>query len=50
MLVGTEDVAAGYGVRTIPMMIVLDKTGKIRKRYVGAGNEDDIEETVKQLL
>ena len=50
VLIGTEDVAAQYSVRTIPMMIVLDKTGKIRKRYLGSGNEDDIEETVKKLL
>jgi len=50
VLIGTEDVADQYSVRTIPMMIVIDKSGKIRKRYLGAGNEDDIEETVKQLL
>ena len=50
VLMGTEDVASLYSVRTIPMMIVLDKSGKIQKRYLGAGNEDDIEKTVKQLL
>jgi len=50
VLMGTEDVASQYSVRTIPMMIVLDKSGKIQKRYLGAGNEDDIEKTVKQLL
>ena len=50
VLMGTEDVASQYSVRTIPMMIVIDKSGKIQKRYLGAGNEDDIEKTVKQLL
>lgn len=50
VLMGTEDVASQYRVRTIPTMIVLDKSGKVRKRYMGAGNEDDIEKTVKQLL
>jgi peroxiredoxin len=50
VLMGTEDVAAEYGVRTIPMAIVIDKSGKIQKRYLGAGNEDAIEKTVKQLL
>jgi len=50
VLIGTEDVADQYRARTIPMMIVLDKSGKIQKRYLGSGNEDDIEKTVKQLL
>jgi peroxiredoxin len=50
VLIGTEDVASQYSIRTIPMMIVIDKSGKIRKRYLGAGNEDEIEKTVKQLL
>jgi peroxiredoxin len=50
VLMGTEDVATQYSVRTIPMMIVLDKTGNIQKRFLGAGNEDAIEKTVRQLL
>jgi peroxiredoxin len=50
VLIGNEDVASQYGVRTIPMMILIDKSGKIQKRYLGAGSEDDIEKTVKQLL
>ena len=50
VLMGTEDVATQYGVRTIPMMIVIDKTGKIQKRFLGAGNEEAIEKTVRQLL
>jgi len=50
VLMGTEEVAVEYGVRTIPMMILVDKSGKVHKRYLGAGNEDDIEKTVKQLL
>jgi thiol-disulfide isomerase/thioredoxin len=50
VLVGNDDVTSQYSVRTIPMMILIDKSGKIQKRYLGAGNEDDIEKTVKQLL
>jgi peroxiredoxin len=50
VLMGTEEVAAEYSVRTIPMMVVIDKSGKIRKRYLGAGNEEAIESMVKQLL
>lgn len=50
VLMGTEEAAAEYSVRTIPMMVVIDKSGKIRKRYVGAGNEEAVESMVKQLL
>jgi peroxiredoxin len=50
VLMGTEEAAAEYSVRTIPMMVVIDKSGKIRKRYMGAGNEEAIESMVKQLL
>ena len=50
VLMGTEEVAAEYSVRTIPMMVVIDKAGKIQKRFLGAGNEDAIEKSVKQLL
>ncbi len=50
VLMGTEEVASEYRVRTIPLILVLDKSGTIRKRWLGAGNEDDIEKLVKQLL
>ena len=50
VLMGTEEMADQYHVRTIPMVVVIDKSGKIVKRYLGAGNEDEIEKTVKQLL
>lgn len=50
VLMGNEEVASQYSVRTIPMTLVLDKSGKIRKRYLGAGNEDAVENIVKQLL
>jgi peroxiredoxin len=50
VLMGTEEVASQYSVRTIPMMVVLDRTGKIQKRFIGAGNEDALEKTVRQLL
>jgi len=50
ILIGTEDVTDRYRVRTIPMMIVIDKSGKIQKRYLGVVDDDVIEKTVKQLL
>ncbi len=50
VLMGTEDVASRYGVRSIPLTIMLDKSGKIQRRWLGAGNEEDIENTVKLFL
>jgi peroxiredoxin len=50
VLMGTEEVASRYNVRTIPMMIVVDKAGNIQKRFLGAGNDEEIEKTVKLLL
>jgi peroxiredoxin len=50
VLKGTDDVQISYGVRTIPMTIVLDKRGMIAKRYFGFGSEEDLETVVKALL
>ena len=50
VLQGTEDVASQYSVRTIPMMVLVDKAGIVQKRYLGAGNEDEIEKDIKSLL
>ncbi len=50
VLLGTEDVSDQYRVRTIPMVVVIDKSGKIVKRFLGSGNEAEIEMIVRQLL
>jgi cytochrome c biogenesis protein CcmG/thiol:disulfide interchange protein DsbE len=50
VLKGTDDVQISYGVRTIPMTIILDKKGAIAKRYFGFGSEEDLETVVKALL
>ncbi len=50
VLMGTDEVADQYSVRTIPMVVIIDKSGKILKRFLGSGNEEEIEQTVKQLL
>jgi thiol-disulfide isomerase/thioredoxin len=50
ILKGTNDVAAKYGVRSIPMTILLDKSGRIAKREFGYANEEDIEKAVKAVL
>ena len=50
VLKGNEDVAVKYQVRTIPMLLVLDKQGKVSKRYLGFGNDEELERDIKAIL
>jgi thiol-disulfide isomerase/thioredoxin len=50
VLKGTDDVAEKYQVRSIPMLLVLNKEGKISKRYLGFGSDDDLEKDIKTYL
>jgi len=50
VLKGNDDVAEKYQVRSIPMMLVIDKEGKIVKRYLGFGSDEDVERDIKAVL
>jgi thiol-disulfide isomerase/thioredoxin len=50
VLKGTDDVSEQYQVRSIPMILILDKEGRITKRYLGFGNEEDLEKDIKAVL
>ncbi len=50
ILKGDDEVSQNYQVRTIPMFVLVDREGNIRKRYLGSGNEDEIEKEIKALL
>jgi len=50
VLKGTEDVSSQFQVRTIPLVIIIDKEGKIVKRYLGFGDDDALEKDVKANL
>jgi len=50
VLQGTEDVSTKYQVRMIPAIYLVDKQGVIRKQYLGAGNEEALEQEIKALL
>ncbi|HUI45873.1 MAG TPA: TlpA disulfide reductase family protein [Nitrospirota bacterium] len=50
VLKGNDDVSDSYQVRTIPMMLVVDKDGRISKRYLGFGNEEDLEKDIQTIL
>jgi thiol-disulfide isomerase/thioredoxin len=50
VLKGTDDVISDYQVRTIPMIVILNKEGKIVKRYIGYGADEELERDIKSLL
>ncbi len=50
VLKGTEDVSEKYQVRTIPMLLVIDKEGRISKRYMGFGSDEDLEGFIRSIL
>lgn len=50
VLKGTDDVAAQYQVRSIPLILILNKEGRISKRYLGAGGDEDLEQDIKSIL
>ncbi len=50
LLKGTDDVFVAYMVRSIPMLIITDRNGKVRKRLIGVMSEEDLENEVKALL
>jgi len=50
VLKGTDDVATKYNVRTIPMLVIVDKEGKIYKRYLGFGDDDQLDKDVRSVL
>lgn len=50
ILKGTDDVLSDYKVRTIPMMVLVNKEGKIVKRYLGFGAEDEVQNDIQSVL
>ena len=51
VLEGSDEVAEQFGVRSIPMFILLDRDGQqVREPYFGSGNEKAIEQEIKKLL
>lgn len=50
VLQGTEDVSSKYMVRLIPSTFLIDKEGNIRKRYMGGGSNEALEQEIKALL
>ncbi len=51
VLKANEDVASQFQVRSIPMVVIFNKEGKIVKRYLGlSGDDTELEQDVKAVL
>ncbi len=50
ILKGTNDVATKYMVRSIPMLVLVDREGKMQKRLLGFGVEEELEKEIKAVL
>lgn len=50
VLQGTDEIAIKYRVRSIPMLVLADRDGKVRNRYLGAADDDVLEKDIKPLL
>ncbi len=50
ILKGTDDVLVKYMVRAVPMLVITDRAGNVRKRLIGATSEEELENEVKTLL
>lgn len=50
ILKGDYDIERNYMVRTIPMLVIVDREGNIRRRYIGGGAEEEIEKEIRPLL
>jgi cytochrome c biogenesis protein CcmG/thiol:disulfide interchange protein DsbE len=50
VLKGTEAVASQFQVRTIPMLVIINKEGKIVKRYLGFGDDYELDKDIKAVL
>ncbi len=51
VLKANEDVTSDFLVRSIPMVVIINKEGKVVKRYLGlTGDDDDLEQDVKAVL
>jgi hypothetical protein len=50
VLKATDAVAEQYQVRSIPMTLILNKEGKISRRYLGLGSDEEMEKDVKAFL
>ena len=50
VLKGTEEVASQFQVRTIPMLVIINKESKVVKRYLGVGDDNELEKDIKTVL
>jgi thioredoxin-like negative regulator of GroEL len=47
---GSQEVAAQYGISSIPTAFLLDQDGKVAGRYLGYQHKRILEEAIEKLL
>lgn len=50
VLMGTEEVADNYLITGVPVTVVINKEGKVHKRFDGLATPDQLEKALKDLL
>jgi peroxiredoxin len=51
VVIGTQEVANAYGgLPSLPMTLLIDRTGNIAESHAGMVNKDEFEKKIKQLL
>jgi len=50
VLKGNDEVAAQYKLRTIPLLLIVNKEGGVAKRYLGIGSVDEMEKDIQAYL
>jgi len=50
VLKSTDEVASKYSVRTIPLVVLVNKEGVVAKQILGYGSDEELENEIKALL
>jgi thiol-disulfide isomerase/thioredoxin len=50
VLQGNEEVMVKYQVRSIPMLLIVDREGVVARRYYGFGSDEELEKDLKAVL
>jgi hypothetical protein len=50
IVIGTDDIARQYNLKTLPVTLLIDREGKIAVAHTGLVDKDDFENNIRSLL
>jgi cytochrome c biogenesis protein CcmG/thiol:disulfide interchange protein DsbE len=50
ILKGTEHAVSMFQVRTIPTLVIIDKKGELVRRYIGVGDDGELDKDIEAIL